>query len=381
MKKIENIIFLGIIVLIMLGGFVKPIILPSEINYYENRPSNLLPKFSLKSIFEKTYQDNFEKALADQIPLSTTMKMFQKNAGVYTNVTYSRLIEDGYVNISGFLLKEGYLLYQPSSYKTMKSYLDIKIPNINKIVKDNPKIDFYLYYIEKDNDINFINNEKVGMYEYIIENIDKRIKYDNFEVKNFDSFKKYFYKTDHHWNHRGSYQGYIEVVRLLGYEPIAKEKEVDINIIWSGSKSRAIGGDLVFNEDFKAYTYDLPQHKTYINNIEVKSYGSQQEYINGERKTISYGSFYGFDDGLLLFDYNDSKKENLLIIGESFDNAINEVLASHFNKTYNVDLRAYKMDIGEEFNLKKFIKDKKIDKVLLIGNIGFYISKDFLIEN
>ena len=69
MKKKEDKIFLGILVLILSGGFLKPIIRPIDINYYENRPANTIPNFSIKAIINKSFQDEFEKALSDQIPI------------------------------------------------------------------------------------------------------------------------------------------------------------------------------------------------------------------------------------------------------------------------------------------------------------------------
>ena len=41
-----------------------------------------------------------------------------------------------------------------------------KWPNTHER-KKYKNIDFYLYYIEKDTDINFDTNEKMGTYEYI----------------------------------------------------------------------------------------------------------------------------------------------------------------------------------------------------------------------
>ena len=75
MRKAENKIFIITIFIILLGGFIKPIINPKDINSYENRPANKIPEFSLNNFLAKNYQDNFEKALADQIPLSNKMKI------------------------------------------------------------------------------------------------------------------------------------------------------------------------------------------------------------------------------------------------------------------------------------------------------------------
>ena len=64
MKKIEDKIFLIVLVTIMLGGLIKPILMPKNISYLENREANQIPKFKLADILNKTYQDDFELALA-----------------------------------------------------------------------------------------------------------------------------------------------------------------------------------------------------------------------------------------------------------------------------------------------------------------------------
>lgn len=148
----------------------------------------------------------------------------------------------------------------------------------------------------------------------------------------------------------------------------------------SGTKAGQLGGTLLLKEEFCAYKYIIPTHKTFINNKIVSNYGNYINYYENRNLPISYGDYYGWDNGLIEFDYNNNKKENLLIIGESYDNAINELISTHFNKTYNVDLRAYKSDMNKEFNIKEFIQENKIDKVLLIGNIDYFTLETFMIS-
>ena len=381
MKKVVNVFFVIALLLIMVGGFIKPIVNEEKENYYENRPAYLMPELSLNDILNKEYQDNFEKALSDQLPLATRMKQVQKNLGIFTQIVYSSTSKDSFVHIDSLLLKDNYLLYQTTNLNDIKPYIDPKVDNINQAVKDNKKTKFYLYYIEKDTDIDFITNEKSNIYKYMDEKLTSKITKDVFEINNFTEYKNYFYKTDHHWNHKGSYKAYLELCEMFSLKPLSYEKEIDLGQTWSGSKARQIGGDLLFRENFTAYKFELKNHKTYINNVEVAEYGNTNDYFSNKRNDITYGNFYGGDNGLVEFDYNDKKKENLLIIGESYDNAINELLASHFNKTYNVDLRAYKSEIGKEFELKKFIKEKDIDKVLLIGNKDYFVLDTFMIYN
>ena len=77
------------------------------------------------------------------------------------------------------------------------------------------------------------------------------------------------------------------------------------------------------------------------------------------------------------FNFNNPERDNLLIIGISFDNPIDELLASHFNKTYKVDLRNYEKDIGEKFNIIDFTEKNDINNILIIGDLGFFLDEEF----
>lgn len=71
----------------------------------------------------------------------------------------------------------------------------------------------------------------------------------------------------------------------------------------------------------------------------------------------------------------------MLVIGESYDNAILKLLASHFNKTYSIDLRNYERTFGAKFQFSEYVKDSQIDKVLLIGNIDYFTMSEFMLED
>ena len=123
--------------------------------------------------------------------------------------------------------------------------------------------------------------------------------------------------------------------------------------------------------------FDFPEHITYINGEKVNDYGSQNNF---EMNNISYGMYYGGDDAEIIFDYNNPTKENILIIGESYDNAILKLISTHYNKTFSIDLRHYERQFGKKFNYLEYIKKNNINKTLLIGNIDFYRSQDFDME-
>ena len=74
------------------------------------------------------------------------------------------------------------------------------------------------------------------------------------------------------------------------------------------------------------------------------------------------------------------EKDNILIIGESYDNAVLKLIATHYNKTFSIDLRYYEHIFGEKFNFAEYVKENEITKVLFIGNIDFYVMPEFAVR-
>lgn len=378
-NKIINISFLMIFLFIIFTGFIKPIIKPIAVNYAENRTANQLPAFELSAFADKTFQDQYENAIADQLPLSSKMKKAEKTAELMMKLWYFQTDPSRFHRMnSGLLYKDNYLLYTPRDFSKIKENLDKKTANLNEAVKQLPDIDFYLYYIEKDTDMNFETNDKLQAYEYLTEKLDHRILTKKYEISSFDEFKQYFYQTDHHWNHRGSYKAYEEIASWMSDdELVVKSDEICMNTVFSGSKAADIGGSALLKEQLCAYQYELKPHDIFINGNKAERYGNYADYFHQGKETGSYGDFYGSDAGLLEFDYHQENKDNLLMIGESYDNAINEILASHFNHTYNVDLRNYERENGKSFDIYEFVKTHHIDRILLIGNIDYYVMEEF----
>jgi len=64
-------------------------------------------------------------------------------------------------------------------------------------------------------------------------------------------------------------------------------------------------------------------------------------------------------------------------LGSSFTNPINKLIASHFDKTYVIDLRHYKDLTNQNFNVKEYINKNKINKVLIIMDYGYLKDQSF----
>lgn len=385
-KKIINNIFIIFTFFLIFVGLLNTILNPDNINYYENRTAYKMPKLNISKILDKTFQDDVELAFSDQIPLATVMKkgynfLHNITTNIVADIAFKNNCNNRYIQLGEDTVSYGCdknLVYYESYISYNKEAYDRRIASINNTLSKT-NIDTYIYYIEKDTDINFTNNKKSDIYDYLKKNINSNKIY-KFEVNSFDEFKEYFYKTDHHWNYKGSYKAYKELVNILTDDtPLEYKDDVCLNNNFSGSKANFSGSTHFYKEKFCAYKFDFPNYDIYING-EKKDYGNQDYHFANPKAEVSYGRFYGYDDGEIIFDNHESKKENILIVGESYDNALLKLLASHFNKTYSIDLRNYERENGKKFNYSNYLEKNHIDKVLLIGNRDYFSMEEFNLE-
>ena len=81
-----------------------------------------------------------------------------------------------------------------------------------------------------------------------------------------------------------------------------------------------------------------------------------------------YDYFTHYFDGRydkVIYDFEQSNKENLLIMSDSYAWSIDYLIASSFNKTHVINLRYGELK-DNSFNLSKYIEDNNISKVLFL---------------
>lgn len=374
------------VVLFLLLGLARAILRPKTVNDYENRNAYQLPAFTLSGWLDGSFQEKVEEALGDQAPFSVTMKKrynSMENAikhRAFTLVCAAK--PDQTVIYENFRIYGGrHIAYAPETMAQTLPLLQARTQELSQVIAAHPETEFSIYYIERDMDVSFETGEKIGVFEYLTEHLPlPPERMDCFEINTLSDYQSRFYCTDHHWNWEGSYLGYREVAKLLGIEePLTPTAgPVLLSQSFSGSKVQLLGSDGLFVEPFYAYPFSVPDMAVTING-EPGTYGQQEEFFAGTASYLTYATFYGSDFGEVIFDTGEG--ENLLILGESYDNAIVGLLASHFGRTHSVDLRHYAAAMGEPFHLAQYLEENDIDRVLLIGCNRFFTQEDFALED
>lgn len=383
-KKAINAVFVGLILLLLGAGLVRTVLFPKEVNAYENRYAEKIVPLTVEGWLEGTFQDSVDAALADQVQLAQVYKKaYNFTSSRYLGAVTAPLLPlcyGRYVNYADTLVYNGYIAYPPRVLSDMTERLEDKADNYNQYFAAHPELNFYVYYIEKDTDVNFESGEKIPACDYLFDRLElPQDRLGCYRVDSFGEFSLRFYRTDHHWNEWGSYRGYVELLGLLGVEDAPLNSAGDSVELGTFSGSKATGAAAVFSEPFYAFHYDFPDMDITVNGA-PGGYGNQEAFFAGQGGAPSYGGFYGWDAGEVTFSTGRTGRENILILGESYDNAVLKLLATHFDNTYAVDLRYYEAYMGEKFSFDRYVEEHDITQVLLIGNIDYFLMNEFRLE-
>lgn len=408
-----------LIIFITIFGFCIAIIIrgQEEESVIENRKLAKFPSFNFQTFMNGEYQDNLEKSLADQMVAGQIIKnnMTTTKAEMVSNLQ-SKIIssidnktenvanenKDGanevteekkkevrnikYIPISNNVYHYGDSEYMVFKYRNVKNYTD-KIDQMAKVYnKRFADVDCYFYMVTNSKAINFntVDETENEFLTYVKETF-TNFKCDGLKIDSYEQYMDYFYETDHHWNYKGSYKGYTDIVNLLlpGEEVLKPTGTTTFDVYYYGSNARTTS-IYTNKEKFTVYDFKLPKYQSYINGSMAR-YDNKSMYYDDQYSTEKgynhYRAFYGGDYAEVAYDYFQPEKENLLVIAPSYSNAINPLLASHFNKTYYIDLRHYENEYGKDFNPEQYCKEHNIDKFLLLISIDHLTNGNFMLTD
>ena len=355
---------------LLASGFIRAALFPKEINDYEGRAAYQLPKLNSAPADAPAYQDRIENALTDQFPFSQYLKKaYNVLKYDYLDLTAMPVVRehpDRYFFIQPSLMYNDMMVERPVPLEKISPDMDRVLASYDRLTFADPEAEFYLYYVESDNDLDFETGEKNGVFEHIMSTSKLPKEHiARFAVNSFADYRDSYYSTDHHWNWRGSYRGYTELLELLGCDekPLEPVEEVSFSRPWQGSKSKTVGFGAV-TEIFCAYRFEFPDMSVTIDGSPASDYGRQNEFFDNRDAAVSTLDFYGGNYEEVILDTGRPERESILLIGDSFTHAILKPLASHYDRTCLLDPRCRPLDMEE---VSAFIEREGIDKVIFVN--------------
>ena len=359
---------------LLLAGLVRTLLHPDTEIYYENRPANRIGALTEGTVLSGVFQDSVEDALSDQAPAAVKLKKLYNILDARLSLPFARRLAAGgrYAGYRSVCLFRDMLVLRPETPAERAELLDTARELIASWSAALPETPLYLYYIETDRDIDLETGEKSGIYDYLTRELPlPPERMERLSIASYEDYHRDFLATDHHWNAAGSYRAYLQLCEMLSLTPLETDGVYTDHGHYLGTRAAGIEG--IAPEDFSVVLYRYAPLAVSSCGNPFDNYGLQQAFIDGELPGFSYGSVYGGDGGEVLLDAG-GEGPTVLILGDSYDNAILKALASGFGETWSVDLRAYHNDTGKIFDLPAFVAEHDVDLVLLIGGIDFYSS-------
>ena len=301
-----------------------------------------------------------------------------------------------------------YITICPSTEPMNKEIVEKRVEQLELIHKKYPNMRFYTYYVSQAYDTTWFNSyigaSAADHYQEIVDAVPDYVKTGHLIYDNLNDYMNVHYKTDHHWNHRGSRRGYENIYSLMNKDfklgdMLIPTRENNISASYDfgflGSYGKSLGD--LYNggyDSFSFYEYSYPEKDMFIldteqlKEIQVSELGVYDEYNNGSvDKTIGvnhYSELYGkardetgnyyYDEWCpFIIKNKNGNGKNLLLCGDSYSRAIRDQLASHFDTTFYFDYR-----ICSKIPIDYIIEQYDINVLLISSQTNMWEGEKFL---
>ncbi len=248
-----------------------------------------------------------------------------------------------------------YILKTPYNTVELNKRINQQIAFYNYLSKSDVDLFIYLPNRYEFNNKTYLDVEDMEKYiMYFKKGIDSKIKLS--ELNQEAGYHNYFYKTDHHWNGYGALKGYEDITKMMGMEPNNYDVQKMPNTTFKGSMAKS-AADMNLKDEFYYIDAKISCETS------IKDGYKPMKKING--KGIFYDYYVGYYYGMyeaVKYNCNNPKKDNVLILGDSYVWAIDYLIAKHFNNTYIVNLR-----FADQFDYQDFIAKNNIKKVIVVN--------------
>lgn len=215
-----------------------------------------------------------------------------------------------------------------------------------------------------------------------------------FTSANAEMVKKYFYRTDHHWNYDGAFVATQQIMKYI--DEMFPEKELDLAYAdmaqWQahtledwflGSRGKRVGSLYGGVDDFTYYTpkfdtdisFSMGKRRqffrgTFEEAIMRNDYIENKDYYNANPYSLYIGGSYPV---VKLQNHKVPNDMKVVVIGDSFSHPVYALLSAVVSEVHAIDPR-YSM----ECSVAEYIEVAEPDVVLFLINPSVYIGTEFL---
>jgi hypothetical protein len=176
-----------------------------------------------------------------------------------------------------------------------------------------------------------------------------------------------YFRTDHHWTALGAYYAYEAFMNTRGEEavPLERYETVTVDNFLGSAYTKTLSKDLENNPDTIQIYLPFTKNRftRYSGNTPKEADVIDLSYAEGKDKYLVFISSGGGTWSVIQTDVKNGKK--LLIMKDSFGNAIAPFFMPHYEEIYIIDSRFYST-AHTKMNIPQFIEHHGIQEVAFI---------------
>ena len=185
---------------------------------------------------------------------------------------------------------------------------------------------------------------------------------DVYDILNLHNNENIYFGTDTHWAPLGAYYAYTEFCEAAGAEPAALESFDKTSYDFTGYLAYATGEEVLYENPDTLDIYDPTFDYTCEMSYDGLSF-YETDSMNTHDESAGYSMYLSGDMGCVRVTNNTlSTGRRLLIVKDSYGNAMAPFLTASFDEVHVVDFRYF------EDNLPDYCESQSITDVLFFNN-------------
>ena len=365
MNKIFGLAFVSLLCLPLAGNLLRE---PRSFSELENRVLSTGVRLDRNLLKSGVLAERLEAYVQDQFPMRDVLVNLKSDVQVLLGKEENNGV---YLGKDGYLFRrfEDYsqetFLHNLDAVKALRRRLGQKlsvmaVPSASLVLEENlpefisaekerDAFDFFSKYLGKDG--GYLDLLKV--------------------LENHQQEPVYF-RTDHHWTQYGAYLGYAELMHSFGIEPVDLSRFTVGNYEdFQGTHYSKFRGGIIEGETFTIYRNpeeNLEVHYVAEERMENSLFFPQNLDTRDKYKVFLDGNY----PLIIIRNREIGEGEKVLVLKDSYANAMTPFLVERFEEVHLMDLRYYNL------SLEEYIEREGFDRVILLYGMDSYLNETSL---
>lgn len=331
--------FAGFILILTALDFIIPSRTFSEL---ENRYLKQAPKFSWSALFDGDFMQDFETFVNDQFAGRDTWITIKSRAEELLLKTEN----NGIVYGKDDRLFEKYTSYNAEQLAKNLGFLEQFAASQENVTFSVVPSGYML--MEDALPVGLKLVDQLPVLEQMEKTVSSADWIDTYAVLDGSGEDDLFYRTDHHWRAKGAYLFYEAFCEANGLTPADEDtlpvREVEDFYGTYFSKCKKAGTE----PDTLAF-YDIPVESVTIDGVEKNGWYDEAGFATRDK----YGALMYGNGGLTILK-NGGGDRKLLLVKDSYSNALAPLFLENYDEVYMVDLRSFPKGMQELCETENF---------------------------